>query len=102
MREAAALPIFSNKTLIPISMLGVLVPAMFWIVRLDNMNSTNERDIKELKDQRESFEERLTSKIDDQARTIGGIRVDIAGIDAKTSLIVDYLSGRRSATRGGH
>ncbi len=99
--SSATLPIFSSKTLVPLGFIMCLAPLFWWLTSVAHSAAQNEKDIAAVVAERSEFQKGIGKKIDQHGEILSEMRADIAGIDAKTQLMLDYLSGHRAPMRGG-
>jgi hypothetical protein len=92
--------ILSQRTLIPASMIIAVAPLFWWLTSVAHSASQNEKDIAEIAASNVEFQRGLASKLDDQGRMLSGLQADVAAIDAKAAILVDYVRERRPLKRG--
>ncbi len=86
--------VLSNRTLIPISLIGTIACGIWWITAVAHSETQNEKDIAEIVEERKEFKKGIDSKLDDQGKILSQVREDVAGIDAKLGILVEYFRQR--------
>lgn len=98
---SAASSVLSQRTLIPVSFLICVAPLFYWLTTVAHTTTQNEKDIESIVAERTEFQRGIGIRLDEQYRQLSSVQADVAGIDAKLSILVDYFRQRPPPVRRG-